>query len=312
MKILKMGLFLAIVAALAGGALSAVNNITAPIIAENAIASERANLELIFPDTDEFLIIEDFEDESGLVVGVYEAVGSGMAYKVEVQGYANPIVFMVGISDDAEIIGFQVLDLNDTPGIGDRIENPEFSDNVIGKSTTEGIPVLSGATVTSGAVVNGINAAKTLFNESQGIEDDGSGAVIETPPIQFGASVGIFTNQTERVAGEILEESADGDVVTYVVSSRGYAVLEGGYDDAEPNIFEVVINTADNTIVSVKLVEMNDTAGIGDKIDDEEFFDQFVGLDITDSEISIDAVAGATVTAVSAARAVRAAIGLEE
>src|SRR5690554_8202888 len=80
MKIIKMALFLAVVAALAGGALSAVNNITAPIIAENAIASELANLEVIFPDTDEFLVVENCEDESGLVVGVYEAVYAGMAY----------------------------------------------------------------------------------------------------------------------------------------------------------------------------------------------------------------------------------------
>lgn len=311
MKIIKMALFLAVVAALAGGALSAVNNITAPIIAENAIASERANLEVIFPDTDEFLVVENFEDESGLVVGVYEAVDAGMAYKVEVMGYANTILFMVGISNDAEIVGFQVLDLSDTPGIGDRVATDEFSDNVVGKTSTEGIPVLSGATVSSGAVVTGINAAKAMFNEQEGIEDDGSGAVVETPPLQFGASIGVFTGQTENVPGEIIEESTEGDETTYVVSSRGYAVLEGGYEGAESNVFEVVINTSTNTIVSVSLVEMNDTKGIGDKIDAEEFFEQFVGLDITDSSIEIDAVSGATVTSTSAARAVRAAIGLE-
>ncbi len=311
MKIIKMGLFLAVVAALAGGALSAVNSVTAPIIAENAIASERANLVLIFPNTDEFVIVEDFEDESGFVMGVYEAVDAGMAYKVEVMGYSNPILFMVGISNDAKIIGFQILDLSDTPGIGDRVTTNEFTDNVIGKTTTDGIAVLSGATVTSGAVVTGINAAKAMFNAQKGIDDDGSGSVIETPPLQFGVSIGIFTNQTERVAGEIVEETTEGDETTYLVSSKGYAVLEGGYDDAEPNIFEVVINTANNTVVSVSLVEMNDTQGIGDKIDVEEFFEQFVGLDITNNTIEVDAVSGATVTAVSAARAVRAAIGLE-
>ncbi len=307
-KVLKMGLFLAIVAALAGGALAAVNQVTAPIIAENAIASERANLEMIFPNTDEFLIIEDFEDETGLVQGVYEAVGHGMAYKVQVTGYANPILFMVGISNDAEIIGFAVLELNDTPGIGDRIENPEFTDNVIGKSTTDGLPVLSGATVTSAAVVKGINAARAMFNKQKGIDDDGTGGVIEPPPLQFGASIGIFSTQTERVEGEVIETTTDGDETTYLVSSRGYAVLEGGYDDAQPNIFEVVINTATNTIVSVSFVDHQDTPGIGDKIDAEEFWNQFIDLDITDTDIEIDVVSGATVTSVSAARAVRAAI----
>ncbi len=308
MKILKMGLFLALVAALAGGALAFVNNITAPIIAENAIASEKANLQKIFPDASEFLIIEDFEDEAGLVIGVYEAVGYGMAYKVRVTGYANPIVFMLGISDDAKIVGFAVLELNDTPGIGDRIEKPEFTDNVIGKTTTDGIPVLSGATVTSAAVVKGINAARTMFNESKGIDDDGSGGIITPPPLQFGPSIGIFSTQTDRVSGEVMDKTTDGDIVTYIVSSRGYAVLEGGYDDAKPNVFEVVINRADNVIVSVSFIEMNDTQGFGDKIDADEFWEQFVDLDITDDTIEIDVVSGATMTSVSAARAVRAAI----
>ncbi|NLA78776.1 MAG: FMN-binding protein [Erysipelothrix sp.] len=311
MKILKMGLFLAIVTALAGGALAAVNHVTAPIIAEKAIASERANLELIFPNTNEFLIVEDFEDDTGLVVGVYEAVGDGMAYKLQVQGFANPVVFMVGINNDGNIGGYQVLDINDTPGYGDRVTLAEFTDNVIGKSTTEGIPVLSGATVTSTAVVSGINAAKAMFNLQHDIDDDGSGAVIDTPPLQFSESVGIFTKQTENIAAEILEEATDGDVTTYLVASRGYAVLEAGYPDAQPNIFEVKIDHVTNKIVSVVMVESHDTPGIGDKVEDEQFLEQFVDLDITDTSIEVDAVAGATITSVSAARAVRAAIGLD-
>lgn len=309
MKIFKIGFFLALVAAIAGGALAYVNSITAPIIAEQAIAAEKANLQLIFPDTKEFVIVDKFEDETGLVLGVYEAVGSGIAYKVKVTGYANPIVFMVGISDDAKIVGFKVLEINDTPGIGDRVATDEFSNNAIGKTSTEGIPVLSGATVSSSAVVTGINAAKALFNTEKGIKDDGSGSVITPPAISFSSSVGIFTNKTEKVAGEILEKTEDGDEVTYLVSSKGYAILEGGYDGAVPNQFKVVLNKTDKTIVSVSLVEFHDTVGIGDKIDAKEFFEQFNGLDTTNKDIAVDAVSGATITSESAARAVRAAIG---
>jgi Na+-translocating ferredoxin:NAD+ oxidoreductase RnfG subunit len=311
MKVLKMGLFLAIVAALAGGALAYVNSVTAPIIAENAIASEKANLQLIFPDTEEFLVIENFEDKSGLILGVYEAVGAGLAYKVQVTGYANPIIFMIGISDDANIVGYQVLEVNDTPGIGDRIATNEFSDNVVGKTSTDGVPVLSGATVSSSAVVNGINAAKAMFNAEKGIEDDGSGSVVTPPPISFSTSIGIFSAKTEVVAGEVIETTEDGDEVTYIVDSKGYAILEGGYDGALPNQFKVVLNKSDNTIVSVSVVELHDTAGIGDKVDAVEFFEQFVGLDTTNKDIAVDAVSGATVTSESAARAVRAAIGGE-
>lgn len=311
MKIIKMGLFLALVAAIAGGSLSFVNSITADIIAENAIASEKANLELIFPDADNFVIVENFDDESGLILGVYEAVGYGIVYKVQVTGYANPIIFMVGISDDAKIVGYEVLEVKDTAGIGDRIKNPEFTDNLIGKTSTDGIPVLSGATVSSGAVVKGINAAKDMFNKEKGIEDDGSGSVVTPPPISFSSSIGIFTAKTEKVAGEVVSSTENGDEVTYIVNSKGYAVLESDYADPKPNQFEVVLNKSTNTIVSVSLVEHNDTEGIGTKIDADEFFDQFKGLDITNKDIAVDAVSGATITAESAARAVRAAIGGE-
>lgn len=126
--------------------------------------------------------------------------------------------------------------------------------------------------------------------------------------VNFGEPIGIFDDITARVAGEVVDQSEDGDVITYTISSRGYAVLEGGYDDAEPNIFEVALNTSDNTIVSVVVVEMNDTPGISDPINTTTYLEQYEGLSFDDDSITVDSVAGATMTSVSANRAVRTAI----
>jgi electron transport complex protein RnfD len=130
----------------------------------------------------------------------------------------------------------------------------------------------------------------------------------EVPVVTLGASIGIFSDKTEKVAGEVVDQSADGDVVTYKVSSKGYAILESTYENPEPNLFEVVLNTADQTVVSLVILEMKDTAGIGDKIDDPIFLDQFKGLSYASTDASVDAISNATVSAVSANRAVRAAI----
>jgi Na+-translocating ferredoxin:NAD+ oxidoreductase RnfG subunit len=300
-KALHFALFLAIISTLAGGALAFVNGITAPIIAENAIAAEKANLQIIFPTATSFAPMEVKDDASGLIKAAYTAEGVGIAYKIEVLGYSAPIKFLVGIANDGKIVGLSILELKDTQGIGTRINTPEFIDNVVGKTTTDGIATLSGATVTSGAVVKGIDAAKAHFNALKGIEG-GTGGVV-TPPLQFGASVGIFSKN----AGTVVSKSVDGDVVTYIAQGNGYRVLEG-YDGAKANVFEIKINTATKKVVSVKYVEMNDSQGIGDKIDAEEFWAQFIGLDITNQDSSIDVVSGATFTSESVVRALRAAI----
>lgn len=300
-KALHFALFLAIISTLAGGALAFVNSLTAPIIAESAIAAEKANLQIIFPTATSFAPMEVKDDESGLIKAAYTAEGVGIAYKVEVLGYAAPITFLIGFADDGKIVGLSILDLKDTQGIGTRVNTPEFIDGVVGKTTSDGIATLSGATVSSGAVVKGIDAAKVHFNELKGIEGGTGGVVV--PPIQFGDPISVFTT----TAGTVVSSSVDGEVTTYIASGRGYRVVEG-YEGAKDNVFEIKINTTTNKVVSVKFVEMNDTIGIGDKIDAEEFWAQFIGLDITNQDSSIDTVSGATYTSQSVVRALRAAI----
>lgn len=130
----------------------------------------------------------------------------------------------------------------------------------------------------------------------------------EVPVINLGDPIGIFSAATATATPELTNTVTEGNVVTYTVSSKGYAILEGGYEGAKPNVFEVKIDTAQGKIVSVKVITFADTKGIGDKIDSETFLKQFEGLLIDDESISVDTVAGATVTSVSAARAVRFAI----
>lgn len=300
-KALHFALFLAIISTLAGGALAFVNGLTAPIIAENAIAAEKANLQIIFPTATSFAPMEVNDDESGLIKAAYTAEGVGIAYKLEVLGYAAPITFLVGFSDEGKIVGLSILDLKDTQGIGTRVNSPEFIDGVVGKTTSDGIATLSGATVTSAAVVKGIDAAKVHFNALKGIEGGTGGVVV--PPIQFGGPISVFST----TAGTVVSSTVDGEVTTYIASGNGYRVVEG-YEGAKANVFEIKINTSTNKVVSVKFVEMNDTKGIGDKIDAEEFWAQFIGLDITNQDSSIDTVSSATYTAQSAVKALRAAI----
>ncbi len=308
-KALYLALFLALTSALAGAVLAGVNSITAPIINERAIAKVKTTLQEFFPQADTFAEL-DFEDETGLIQNVYEAEGFGYAYDVKVQGYKDVITFIVAFSEEAKIVGFKVTAINDTPGFGMRVGTEEFSNGVIGKGSTDAIATISGVTVSSKAAVSGLNAAKAHFNKMKGIKDDGTSVPDPVEPvITLGDPIVIISDATASPVAEILEKTTDGNITTYKVSSKGYAVLDSDHSDgAVPNILIIKVDDTTNKVVSVAYDTFSDSKNIGDKTNSETFLKQFEGLSLGDATASVDAVTGATKTSRSVVRALRAVI----
>jgi electron transport complex protein RnfG len=307
-KALYLALFLALTSALAGAILAGVNSITAPIINERGIAKVKTTLQEFFPQATEFAELK-FEDPSGLIVNVYEAKGAGYAYNVKVQGYKDVITFVIAFANDAKIVGFKITSLNDTPGIGSRVKDKEFTDRVVGKTSTTAIDTLSGATISSGAAVKGINAAKAHFNKMKGIVDNGSNnPTPNEPSVTLGAPLLILSPATAKSPASILNNVVAANITTYRVSSPGYAVVKAE-DGAVNNIFVIKVDTATNKVVSITFETFSDTTGIGDKVNSKTFLSQFEGLLLSDANASVDTVTGATYTSTSTARALRAVIG---
>ncbi|HCT62590.1 MAG TPA: hypothetical protein DIC19_00605 [Erysipelotrichaceae bacterium] len=161
-KIIHLTVFLALVSALAGGILGYVNALTSPIIEEQKIAAVKASLQAIFTGTNDFKEIS-FEDASGDVINAYEAVGAGYAFNVEVQGYKDVIRFIVGIDNSGKIVGLEVNYVNDTPGLGSKVAEPEFINSIVGKQVDASLDVISGATISSNAVMKGIDSAAAVL-----------------------------------------------------------------------------------------------------------------------------------------------------
>ena len=158
-KIIYLSCFLGLVCAVAGGALTIVNNATAPIIEAMALESEKANLELIYPGAN-FSEVEN-TDETGLIKGIYQAEGLGYIYKVENYGYAStPFTFLIAFNNDGTVAGYQVLSSSETSGFGSRCFEEDYSNQVKALTSADAFPLLSGATLTSTGVTNGIDAAK--------------------------------------------------------------------------------------------------------------------------------------------------------
>lgn len=170
MKTVKLALFLAIVAGLSGAALSYVYSVTDPIIQEAAIASEKENLVKIYTGGEEFKAVEANATEYPAIQGIYSAGDKGYVYKCSVVGYgggSTPIKYLIGLDKDGSYKGYIVLDATgETSGFGSKVADKEFVSSIVGKKMGDGIDAITGATISSQAVIDGIDQATAHFEEN--------------------------------------------------------------------------------------------------------------------------------------------------
>ena len=309
MKNTKGLLVLLIAVLLTGGILLFTEAQLRPLIEAAGSGEDQAVLEKIFEGTSSFKETE-FTDETGLIKKVYEAEGAGYAYILENQGFADVITFALGFDLEGNIVGYEIINLNDTPGYGSQVGEEAFVSSVVGKTSVDGIATISGSTKSSKAVVDAIDAARANFNEMMGIEDNGEGAAPEpvAPPLEFGAKLPIFREDvSESRQGVIIDTVEEGGNVTYTVEAPGYAVIEQ-YDGAKPNVVKITLDPANQVIVKVEVLEVNDTKGIGDKVLHEDFVKQFENLSYADPSVEADTVSMATVSSTSVINAILAAL----
>lgn len=285
-KSLYLACFLAVVSAVAGGLLAAVNNLTQDRINANALAEVMGSLETMFPGTD-YEEITDYTDETGLVTGVYEAAGQGYLFQVASNGFNGPIQFVIGIDNNSTIVGYDVISNTETSGIGTRVAEDAFKNTVIGKTTGDTIDTLSGATISSTAVINGIDAAKAVYADLSG----------NTAPAPSATA-----QPEESDSATVIDQTTDGAQTTVTVQAHGF---QGA------NTYEVVLDTENQSVISVTMTQFNDTPGIGDQVN-EEYLAGFAGMTSLDQISGADVVSSATYTSNSAIEAVSAAFAASQ
>ena len=167
-EIIKIGLILFAITAVSAGILAAVNSVTEPIITANEETKRREAMTKVLPGADAFEKIE-FTDENSSVTEAYSAGGEGYVILAEPRGYSSDISIVVGILPDLTVNSIDITSQSETPGLGANCINEEFMSSFSGKTkdikvvksnpTANQIDALSSATVTSKAVVRGVNDA---------------------------------------------------------------------------------------------------------------------------------------------------------
>lgn len=183
-EILRLGLILFVITAVAGGLLGVVNDVTSPIIAKKKVEAANESRRLVLKDAEDFKQVDGtFTSQAHpdiTVDEVYEGTnGSGtVGYVIKTlpKGYGGTIEVIVGIGKDGVIEAITIGNMAETPGLGAKSKEPAFQEQFKGKpagtlsvikSGTPGesdVLAISGATITSNAVTLGINTAIDVFN----------------------------------------------------------------------------------------------------------------------------------------------------
>lgn len=191
----KNTISLMLITLIAGLLLGAVYEITKePIRKENQRAKEEA-YKAVFADADAFEDVKIDEnkvakalDEKGLDATINEAMkvldksGQQIGYVLTVtdhEGYGGDIQFAMGIQSNGTLNGISFLSISETAGLGMKAKEDAFRKQFEGKKTDQivytkngakadnEIDALSGATITTNAVTNGVNAGLYFISTLQ-------------------------------------------------------------------------------------------------------------------------------------------------
>lgn len=188
---MKDAVILFVITLIAGFLLGGVYQVTKAPIEKANIAASLASYKEVFPEAADFetddqmkaavetcnteLLSQNFGN-----VGVDNALkavdGSGNVLGYVITSYSDDsyggkVQLSVGIKEDGTINGIAFLEISDTPGLGLKAKEAPFKDQYMGKTaqsltvTKSGsageaeINSISGATITSSATTNAVNAA---------------------------------------------------------------------------------------------------------------------------------------------------------
>lgn len=168
-------------------ALGAVNAVTEGPITEQNAQKIKDSLENVMPGAESEQIdvpegttvtTETKNATSVTILSAYKMTkdGADAGYCVEVgpTGFGGAVDTMVGIDGDGKVTGISVISASsETPGLGARSTEPEFQAQFAGQVGTEvavtkdggSIDALTGATITSRAVSEGVVAAAQFAAE---------------------------------------------------------------------------------------------------------------------------------------------------
>ena len=186
---------LAVITLVAGLGLSSVFMLTKDKISQQQLLAKTASYKEVCPNADTFISDKKIDSAvkalggtvyneaygrtmiNEVMVGMSEGTAAGYVISVTTKdGYEGNITLSVGLSTDGTVNGIAFTELNETAGMGMLCGEPEFKDQFCGVKTDafllnksgasqadHEIDSVSGASTSSGAIVNAVNTALDFY-----------------------------------------------------------------------------------------------------------------------------------------------------
>ncbi len=183
---MKNTFILMLITLVAGLLLGLVYEITKEPIEKEKLKAKEEAYKAVFSEADSFEKMPDVPDTTGdkikgmgydadidEVMDVKDKTGNHIGYVLTVtdhEGYGGDIQFAMGVREDGTLNGISFLSIGETAGLGMKATEDSFKSQFAGKnvscfsytksgaSAEDEIDALSGATITTNAVTNGVNA----------------------------------------------------------------------------------------------------------------------------------------------------------
>ena len=202
-QMMKDAMILFLITLISGAALGLVYEVTKEPIAQQEQKAKNEAYQNVFEAAEDFTELTEeayssdaltaFVKENGFdasIDGVAQALsgdGSVLGYVITVtdhEGYGGDIQFTMGVADDGTLNGISLLSISETAGLGMRAGEvlvPQFAGKQVekfsytktGAASDDQIDAISGATITTNAVVNGVNAGLLCFQEKLNMTEGG-------------------------------------------------------------------------------------------------------------------------------------------
>ena len=194
--ILKNTISITVITLVAGLALGVVQDITAGPIATQQEKSKEEAYKTVFEDADKFEIysaddgLTSYLSDNGFtaqtideIMVAEDASGETLGYAFTVtdsEGYGGDIQFAMGVQNDGTLNGISILSISETAGLGMKATTDSFKDQFkdkkvekftytkTGSTSDDQIDAISGATITTNAMTNGVNAGLCAFRYVEG------------------------------------------------------------------------------------------------------------------------------------------------
>lgn len=177
-EMIRMVVTLFAISLICSAILGVVNAVTKDKIAEIEAETRAAAMREVLPEAASFTdvsasLTDEFKAENA-VTGIFAgaaADGSAAGYAVMAapRGFGGEIIMIVGVSTEGTVTGVVITEMSETAGLGAKAGDAAFLSQFTGKndslSVVKGeagdnqISAITGATITSRAVTDGVRAA---------------------------------------------------------------------------------------------------------------------------------------------------------